>query len=186
MLFVDPWELTEDQALRKYQKIARKLNDRIRTLEKHGVATSAMEKYQTLVEDLTDGRKRLPQALSPSDARSALLRVQDLIQDRGTKWAAVKSTASKGINTYREKYGIEFDSIQQYTKFMSSDAIRELRNLYGSDSVLAVASEVADNKNREAAEKFLEGDQNTAADLLSLLGFETQADLLRAAAKVRR
>lgn len=187
-LFVDPWDLSEDAARERYQKLARRLNDNMRKMEKHGVTNRAVENYQSLVEDLTDGNKRLPKNVSAEDARTALLRVQDILDMRGSTWKETKEFALKGMNTFREKYGINFESVAQYNRFWSSENVQKLKTTYGSGAVLQAAQMQAadDDKLQQLAEDFLEADLVEAEDVLQALGFENQRELVRSMAERRR
>lgn len=187
ILYVDPWELTEEQAQQRYNKLARKLNDRMRDMEERGVTTDAVEDYQALVKDMTAGNKRLPSKVSLDDARTALLRVQDILEDKGSKWRTTKEFAQRGMKTFDKEWDIKFPSVKEYIRFWRSDNIQKLKHDYGSDAAL-VASQMQSSDNdvlRQAANDFLDKDLDDD-ELLSALGFDSQEDILRAAAELRR
>lgn len=188
ILYVDPWELSEKAAADRYGKMVRKLNDRMREMEKHGVKTEAVEKYQSLVEDMTDGRKRLPSKVSADDARQALNRVQDILEMRGSSWRTTKEFSMRGMKTFRNKYGINFKSVKQYTNFWMSENVQRIKNLYGSSAALQAAQMQTsdDDELRQLAKDFIEEDEVTDDELLSLLGFESQSQLMRKVAERRR
>lgn len=188
ILYVDPWELSEKAAADRYGKMVRKLNDRMREMEKHGVKTEAVEKYQSLVEDMTEGRKRLPSKVSQDDARQALNRVQDILEMRGSSWRTTKEFSMRGMKTFRNKYGINFKSVKQYNDFWISENVQRIKNLYGSSAALQAAQMQTsdDDELRQLAEDFIEEDEVTDDELLSLLGFESQSQLMRKVAERRR
>lgn len=188
VLYVDPWELSPEQAQQRYEKLARKLNDRMREMEKRGVTTDAVEDYQTLVHDLTEGNKRLSLQISEEDARSALKRVQDILEDPGSKWRTTKEFAQRGMKTFGSKYGINFKNQKQYIDFWRSENIQKLKKQYGSDTALVAAQmQTSDDEVlKDAAETFLESEDLDTDDLLGALGFNSQAEILRAAAELRR
>lgn len=180
-IFVDPWDLSEEAAQSRYENVVRKLNDRMREMERHGVTTEAVEKYQNLVDDMTDGRKRLPSKVSADDARNALLRVQDILEMRGSSWKETKEFSLKGMKSFREKYGINFKSVKQYNDFWASENVQRLKQLYGSAAAMEAANMRTsdDAELQKAAEDFLEDDELGDDEILEALGFENQTDLLR-------
>lgn len=180
-IFVDPWDLSEEAAQSRYEKVVRKLNDRMREMERHGVTTEAVEKYQNLVDDMTDGRKRLPSKVSADEARNALLRVQDILEMRGSSWKETKEFSLKGMKSFREKYGINFKSVKQYNDFWASENVQRLKQLYGSAAAMEAANMRTsdDAELQKAAEDFLEDDELGDDEILEALGFENQTDLLR-------
>ena len=187
ILYVDPWELTEEQAQQRYNKLARKLNDRMRDMEKRGVTTDAVEDYQALMKDMAAGNKRLPSKVSLDDARTALNRVQDILEDPGSKWRTTKEFAQRGMKTFNEDWEIKFPSVKEYIRFWRSDNIQKLKHDYGSDAAL-VAAQMQSSDNdvlKQAAKDFLDKDVDDS-ELLSALGFGSQEDILRAAAELRR
>lgn len=180
-IFVDPWDLSEEAAQSRYEKAVRLLNDRMREMEKHGVTTEAVEKYQNLVDDMTEGKKRLPSKVSADDARNALLRVQDILEMRGSSWKETKEFSMKGMKTFREKYGVNFKSVKQYNDFWGSENIQRLKQLYGSAAAMEAAEmrTSEDSELRKAAEDFLEDDEMNDVEMLEALGFNNQTELLR-------
>lgn len=181
LLYVDPWELSEEQARERYEKLARRLNDRMREMDRRGITTEAVEKYQMLVEDMTDGNKRLPKKVSGEDARSALNRVQDILEMRGSSWKQTKEFSLKGMQTFKEKHGIQFDSVAQYNRFWSSEQVQTLKKWVPSNEINKVAEMFTsdDDVMKKAAEDFLETDSEDPMELLEALGFDTMADFLR-------
>lgn len=184
-IFVDPWDLSEEAAEKRYQKLSRRLNDRMREMEKRGITTDAVEKYQALVNDMTDGRTRLPK--SPGDPRQALNRVQDILNMKGSSWKATKEFALKGMKTFDEDHGIKFKSVKQYIDFWRSENVQKLKKDYGGSAAAMLAAEMYtsdDDELKKAAEDFLSAKPETA--LLSALGFKDQTTLLKTLAERRR
>lgn len=188
ILYVDPWDLTEEQAVSRYQKLSRRLNDRMREMERHGVTTDAVEKYQTLVNDLSEGNKRLSKNIDKENARRALERVQNILETQGSSWRQTKEFSLRGMKTFRNKYGIKFKSVKQYNDFWRSENIQKLKAQYGSMAALE-AAELQDSDDdvlKDAAESFIEGDEIADDMILSALGFESERDLVRSIAERRR
>lgn len=188
LLYVDPWELTPEQARERYAKLSRRLNDRMREMEKHGVTTDAVEKYQALVNDMTNGNARLPKNINADDARKVLDRVQNILEMPGSSWRTTKDFALRGMKTFKDKYGIKFKSVKQYMDFWQSENIQKLKSQYGSMAALE-AAELQDSDDdvlQNAAESFIEGDEIADDELLSALGFESERDLVRSIAERRR
>lgn len=188
-LFVDPWDMSENAAKNRYEKLARKLNDRMREMEKHGVTTQAVEKYQSLVSDLTDGNKRLPKSIGEDEARTALLRVQDILEMKSSSWKETKEFSLKGMQTFKEKYGIEFESVAQYNKFWSSDAVQKLKSQHGGSGYALQAAYMLNSDNsklKQLAEDFMDEDGISDDEILSALGFGSQRDIMNAMAERRR
>lgn len=181
LLYVNPWDLSEEQARERYEKLSRRLNDRMREMDRRGITTEAVEKYQMLVEDLTDGNKRLPKTVSLEDARSALNRVQDILEMRGSSWKNTKEFSLKGMKTFREKYGIRFDSVAQYTRFWASEQVQTLKKWVPSNELNKVAEMFTSDNDvmKKAAEDFLKTDSEDPMELLKALGFDSMADFLK-------
>lgn len=187
ILYVDPWELSEEQAQERYNKLARRLNDRMRDMEKRGVTTEAVEDYQALVKDMAEGNQRLPSRVSLEDARTALNRVQDILEDPGSKWRTTKEFAQRGMKTFNKEWGVKFPNVKDYINFWRSDNIQKLKRNYGSDAALVAAQMQTsdDDVLKQAAKDFLDEEVDDS-ELLSALGFGSQEDILRAAAEMRR
>ena len=187
-IYVDPWELPDSVVQSRYQKLARRLNDRMRTMEAHGIDNTAVEKYNALVNDLTDKtRSRLPERkkLSASDARSALQRVQDILEMHNSTWKNVKETSLKAMKTMEQRYGIEFKSIQQYQKWANSEHMAKLKRTYGYGAATELASMMTsdDATMKKLANEFLDDDSKTTTEMLKALGFNKPSELLRRSAK---
>lgn len=187
-LYVDPWDLSDAQVADRYSKLSRRLNDRMRELESHGITTDALEKYQVLVQDLAEENKRLPKNIPESHMRSALERVQNILETPGSSWKQTKEFALRGMKTFKEKYGINFRDVKQYNDFWRSENIQKFKSAYGSQAANAVAKMQAseDDELRKAVEDFIADDEMEADDMLEALGFESEADLLRTIAESRR
>lgn len=188
ILYVDPWELTEEQAASRYQKLSRRLNDRMREMEKRGVTTDAVEKYQALVNDMTEGNARLPKNINPDDARRVLDRVQNIMETPGSSWRTTKEFALRGMKTFKDKHGIVFKSVKQYVDFWRSQNVQKLKSQYGSMAAME-AAELQDSDDdvlKDAAKNFIEDDEIADDKLLSALGFESERDLVKAIAERRR
>lgn len=185
-IFVDPWDLSEEAAEERYQKLSRRLNDRMREMEKRGITTEAVEKYQALVNDMTGGRVRLPK--NAGDPRQALNRVQDILNMRGSSWKETKEMSLRGMKTFREKYGINFKSIKQYNDFWRNENVQRIKNLYGSAAALQAAemANIDDDRLSADAEEFLLNDSLSDEELLTAMGFRDQTDLLKTLAERRR
>lgn len=187
MIYVNPWDLTEEAAEARYEKLARRLNDRMRTLEGHEITTDAMEKYQALVHDMSKGNLRLP-SRAKGDARTALLRVQDILEAPGSTWKQTKENALKGMNTFREKYGVDFKSVKQYNDFWRSEAVKSLKSHYGSGGALRAAETVTtdDKALADKAQAYLDADNLSEEALLELMGYGSETEALMELAEIAR
>lgn len=186
-LFVDPWDLSEEAAEERYQKLSRRLNDRMREMEKRGITTEAVEKYQALVNDMTGGRARLPK--TAGDPRQALNRVQDILNMRGSSWKGTKEFALRGMKTFEQKYGIKFKSPKQYIDFWRNENVQKLKQDYGGSNAALIVAEMQtsdDDTMKKVAEDFLAADDMAESDILTSLGFRDQTDLLQTLAERRR
>ena len=185
-IFVDPWDLSEEAAEERYQKLSRRLNDRMREMERRGITTEAVEKYQALVNDMTGGRARLPK--SAGDPRQALNRVQDILNMRGSSWKGTKQFALKGMKTFEEKYDIKFKSVKQYVDFWRNENVQKLKQDYGNSGAALMVAEMQtsdDDQLRKLADDFL-SDDLPEEEILTSLGFRDQTDLLKTLAERRR
>jgi hypothetical protein len=185
-IFVDPWDLSEEAAEERYQKLSRRLNDRMREMEKRGITTEAVEKYEALVNDMTGGRARLPK--NAGDPRQALNRVQDILNMKGSSWKATKEFALKGMKTFEEKYGIKFKSPKQYIDFWRNENVQKLKQDYGNSGAALMVAEMQtaeDDQLRKLADDFL-SDDLPEEEILTSLGFRDQTELLKTLAERRR
>lgn len=187
-LYVDPWDLSDEQVADRYSKLARRLNDRMRKMENWGITTDALEKYQMLVDDLTNGNKRLPKKIPEAHARAALERVQNILETPGSSWKQTKEFALRGMKTFKEKYGVNFRDVKQYNDFWRSENVQKLKSVYGSLAAMKAAEmqNSDDDLMRGLANEFIESDELETDDMLEALGFESEADLLRMIAESRR
>ena len=188
MIYVNPWDLTEEAAAARYEKLARRLNDRMRTLEDHEITTDAMEQYQALVYDMSNGENlRLP-SHAKGDVRTALNRVQDILDVEYATWKDIKEHALKGMATFEKEYGIQFKSVKQYHDFWRSETVKALKKHYGSGGALRAAeTATTDNtKMAELAKEHIENDETSEEALLDMLGYGSETEALMELAEIAR
>lgn len=178
MEYISPWELTDEQVEQRYKRLAKQLDERVARLEKAGYETQAVEDYDILKMDLGGGDKLNK---SPDDYRNALHRVNEILTSPSASLQTVKTQAVTGMKTFSEKYGIKFESPQQYNRFWRSESVQKLKANYLSGSALKLAEQFtsSDDKARKIAEDFIESESINESEIFSMLGYENEADLLR-------
>lgn len=178
MEYISPWDLTDGQVEQRYKRLAKQLDSRVNRLLKAGYETQATEDYEVLKLDLGGGPKLNK---SPENYRNALHRVNDILTTAESSLREVKKHAIQGMKTFRKKYGINFSSPQQYSRFWRSENVKNLKLNYLSGSALKLAEQFvsSDDKSKKIAEEFIDNEGVATSEIFKSLGYKNEAELLR-------
>lgn len=178
---LNPYELTAEQLKQVRKTLARRLNERMINLEKHGVSVGAVEKYNLLLRDYYDGKKRIPLSTKIKDERKLAVevdRIQTILHMKTSTYTGIKSQYKKTAKTLKERYGIEFKNMEQMQSFFTSEVWKMLDKVYGSDTAQKLIGTYEQSPD-EVIKSIENSIQRGSRDILEAMGFNSKADALK-------
>ena len=185
MKFIDPNDLEPEQLLQYRRTLAKRLNERARTLEKKGITWGFIERYNLAVMDY--GRKRLPENKKVTPGMSTLgevLRMQNLLEMETSTLTGIRRVNMRRKKALKERYGITFESDEQMARFFENEGYRMLSDLYGSGTALNIVAGL-DEAPDEVADAVASAVEQGDPAVLGKYGIKSVADVLRLGAKGR-
>lgn len=178
---LNPYDLTAEQLKQVRKTLARRLNERMINLEKHGVSVGAIEKYNLLLRDYYDGKTRIPLSTKIKDERKLAVevdRIQTILQMKTSTYTGIKSQYRKTAKTLKARYGIEFENMEQMQTFFTSEVWKILDKAYGSDNAQRLIGTYEQSPD-EVIKSIEDSIQRGSRDILEAMGFNSKADALK-------
>lgn len=188
ILNINPSDLSRDNLLQVRQRLAKRLNNRMRTLEKNGIKLGAVEKYNLLLLDYYNGRKRLPESKIQNDEISLQREVEEMqkiLLMKSSSISGIKEIYGKSARTLEERYGISFSSLSQMQTFFDSQGWKLLSNMFGSKDAQRLVGSY-DMQPEEIIKSVEESINRGERDILEKLGLKSKSEALRKIAEVER
>lgn len=121
--------------LRYRAALAKKMNARIRTFEKHGLGEQIRYQYEYLSDRLTKSGKfseaKKPK-LSEQQAKDEILELRSLLEKGSTTYTGFRKQVAERAKKLKEYGVITSDDVETFSEFMSSRAYAELEEEYSS------------------------------------------------------
>lgn len=186
---INAYELTDEQAIQVRKTLARRLNDRMKVLKKHGITFGAVEKYNLLIRDYYVGKSRITQGVGKTSGISPQSEVQkllDILNMPTSSYSNVCKIAQKRMATMKERYGIKFNNVDDYIGFWEYESWKNLSSVLGSkDAIRAIAT-----RNRGMTEVLEDADEyaskSDVSGILESFGFNSRVGVLRAISSMER
>lgn len=164
-------------------KAARRLNDRMRNLEKSGLHPKALDDYKLLLQDLGISTSRIPQRADfdfPGMTNAqANRRIKAILSQKTSSVAGVKRAYRSAMKTWKEKYGVTFKNAQQYLDFISSNEVKLFTTAFGYDELTKGMS--ATELTPEEVKKSISGTaESERMSIWEAFGYQNMAEYLRA------
>lgn len=177
-------------AIRK--KLAKRLNQRMRRLEKAGIDYGAIKIYKQDVARYYPENKGFKESLGKTKGISVkheISLLQNLLNLPTSTLPGIKKIRKKAMGTFETRYGVKFKNVQQYEDFINSVTWKKLDELYGSGTALDIIakSQKTISEIQKDVESFItKTDRYTSSDIAKQLGFKSLPDALKQAKSNRK
>lgn len=169
------------------KKLAKRLNQRMRRLERVGIDYGAIKMYREEVARYYAGNKGFKESLGKTKGISVkheISLIQNLLNRPTSTLQGITRIRKKAMNTFEEKYGVKFKNVQQYEDFIDSKTWEKMEDLFGSSTALDIiaTSNKTISQVRKAVEEYItKTDKYTSSDIAKQLGFKSLPDALKKA-----
>lgn len=122
--------------LQRYRKsLAKKMNARIRTFEKHGLGDQIRYQYDYLNDRLTKSGKfseaKKPK-LSEQQLKDEILELRSLLEKKSSTYSGYRKSIVERANKLKDYGVITAGDVESFSEFMSTRAYAELEEEYSS------------------------------------------------------
>lgn len=136
--------------LQRYRKsLAKKMNARIRTFERHGLGEQIRYQYDYLKDRLTKSGKfseaKKPR-LSEEELKDEILELRSLLEKRSSTYTGFKKQVAERAAKLREYGVITADDVESFSEFMATKAYAELEEEYSSYLLMEQYNRIADDR----------------------------------------
>lgn len=135
--------------LRYRKSLAKKMNARIRTFEKHGLGEQIRYQYDYLSDRLTKSGKfseaKKPN-LSEQQAKDEILELRSLLEKGSSTYTGFRKQVAERAAKLREYGVISSDDVETFSEFMASRAYSELEEEYSSYLLMEQYNRIGDDR----------------------------------------
>lgn len=177
-------------AIRK--KLAKRLNQRMRRLERAGIDYGAIKMYRQEVARYYAGNRGFKESLGKTKGISVkheISLIQNLLNRPTSTKQGIRNIHRKAQHKFEELYHVKFKNVSQYEDFIESKTWEKMEDLFGSGTTLDLIA--VSKKSVEQIRKSVEGfiaknDKYTSSDIAKQLGFKSLSDALKQAKSNRK
>lgn len=177
-------------AIRK--KLAKRLNQRMRRLERAGIDYGAIKIYKQDVARYYPGNKGFKESLGKTKGLSVkheISLIQNLLNLPTSTLPGIKKIRKKAMGTFEDRYNVKFKNVQQYEDFIASSTWKKLEELYGSGTaldIIAKSQKTVSEIQKDVEDFIAKTDRYTSSDIAKQLGFKSLPDALKQAKSNRK
>lgn len=177
--------LTTSELLQLRQKLAKRINQRMRRLEQKGLTQGgAYADYQDLLNRFFGGAERIPENMKIYKhlPRTEVSAMQKLLKEKTSTVQGWNEVMSARVKTMYDRYGVRFKNNFEMADFIASLEFEAMKKSYGSKQLLRMIenSGMSPDEVKEAYHSFvLKQDRNTATEIAKMLGFKSEAEALK-------
>lgn len=136
--------------LQRYRKsLAKKMNARIRTFEKHGLGEQIRYQYDYLKDRLTRSGKfseaKKPK-LSDEQLKDEILELRSLLEKKSSTYTGFRKQVAERAAKLKEYGVITANDVESFSEFMSTRAYAELEEEYSSYLIMEQYNRIADDR----------------------------------------
>lgn len=177
-------------AIRK--KLAKRLNQRMRRLERAGIDYGAIKMYRQEVARYYAGNRGFKESLGKTKGISLkheISLIQNLLNRPTSTMQGIRNIHRKAQHKFEELYHVKFKNVSQYEDFIDSKTWEKMEDLFGSGTTLDLIA--VSKKSVEQIRKSVEGfiaknDKYTSSDIAKQLGFKSLSAALKQAKSNRK
>lgn len=177
-------------AIRK--KLAKRLNQRMRRLERAGIDYGAIKMYREELARYYAGNKGFKESLGKTKGISVkheISLIQNLLNRPTSTLQGIRNIHRKAQHKFEEIYHVKFKNVSQYEDFIESKTWEKMEDLFGSGTTLDLiaVSQKSVEQIRKSVEDFIaKTDKYTSSDIAKQLGFKSLSDALKHAKSNRK
>lgn len=177
-------------AIRK--KLAKRLNQRMRRLERAGIDYGAIKMYRQEVARYYAGNRGFKESLGKTKGISVkheISLIQSLLNRPTSTMQGIRNIHRKAQHKFEELYHVKFKNVSQYEDFIDSKTWEKMEDLFGSSTALDIiaTSNKTISQVRKAVEEYIaKTDKYTSSDIAKQLGFKSLPDALKQAKSNRK
>lgn len=177
-------------AIRK--KLAKRLNQRMRRLERAGIDYGAIKMYRQEVARYYAGNRGFKESLGKTKGISVkheISLIQNLLNRPTSTMQGIRNIHRKAQHKFEELYHVKFRNVSQYEDFIESKTWEKMEDLFGSGTTLdliAVSKKSVEQIRKSVEEFIAKNDKYTSSDIAKQLGFKSLSDALKQAKSNRK
>lgn len=157
-------------------KLARQANKQKRELEKAGIDYGASKKYQESVKGIynSNHRKRFRETGGyDNNVPREIRKLQEFLSYKTSSVIGVQHQVAKQMETLEERYGIEFQSVEDFNNFIDFMTSNEYGKIMGSERVIELyKSDFSREEIRQAFYEYSSKSPKNLDDVARQLGFD--------------
>lgn len=169
-------EAEKKRQVKLRNKLAKQANKQKRELEKAGINYGASKKYQEAVKGIynSNHRKRFRERGSyDNNVPREIRKLQEFLSYKTSSVVGVQHQTAKQMETLEERYGIEFQSVEDFNNFIDFMTSNEYGKIMGSERVIELyKSEFSRDEIRQAFNDYNSKSPTNLDDVAKQLGFD--------------
>lgn len=169
-------EAEKKRQVKLRNKLARQANKQKKELEKAGINYGASKKYQESVKGIynSNHRKRFRETGGyDNNVPREIRKLQEFLSYKTSSVIGVQHQTAKQMETLEERYGIEFQSVEDFNNFIDFMTSNEYGKIMGSERVIELyKSDFSREEIRQAFHQYSSKSPKNLDDVARQLGFD--------------
>lgn len=169
-------EAEKKRQVKLRNKLAKQANKQKRELEKAGINYGASKKYKEAVKGIynSNHRKRFRETGGyDNNVPREIRKLQEFLSYKTSSVIGVQHQTAKQMETLEERYGIEFQSVEDFNNFIDFMTSNEYGKIMGSERVIELyKSEFSRDEIRQAFDDYNSKSPKNLDDVAKQLGFD--------------
>lgn len=169
-------EAEKKRQVKLRNKLARQANKQKKELEKAGINYGASKKYQESVKGIynSNHRKRFRETGEyDNNVPREIRKLQEFLSYKTSSVIGVQHQTAKQMETLEERYGIEFQSVEDFNNFIDFMTSNEYGKIMGSERVIELyKSDFSREEIRRAFNEYSSKSPKNLDDVAKQLGFD--------------
>lgn len=169
-------EAEKKRQVKLRNKLAKQANKQKRELEKAGINYGASKKYKEAVKGIynSNHRKRFRETGGyDNNVPREIRKLQEFLSYKTSSVVGVQHQTAKQMETLEERYGIEFQSVEDFNNFIDFMTSNEYGKIMGSERVIELyKSDFSRDEIRQAFNDYNSKSPKNLDDVAKQLGFD--------------
>ena len=169
-------EVEKKRQVKLRNKLAKQANKQKRELEKAGINYGASKKYKEAVKGIynSNHRKRFRETGGyDNNVPREIRKLQEFLSYKTSSVIGVQHQTAKQMETLEERYGIEFQSVEDFNNFIDFMTSNEYGKIMGSERVIELyKSEFSRDEIRQVFNDYNIKSPKNLDDVAKQLGFD--------------
>lgn len=169
------------------RKLAKRLNQRMRRLERAGIDYGAIKMYRQDLARYYAGKKGFTESRGKTTGISVkheISLIQNLLNLPTSTLPGIKKIRKKAMSTFESRYNVKFKNVQEYEDFIASETWKKLDEMFGSGTaldIIAKSQKTVSEIQKEVETYIAKTDRYTSSDIAKQLGFKSLPEALKKA-----